>query len=45
MTATAIYRTSDDVSLEQADEDATGYAEDTGKNWYTLTAASSVPGA
>lgn len=47
MTATAIYRTSDDVSLEQADEDATGYTEDTGKNWYTLTAAapSSVPGA
>ena len=38
MPATAIYRTSDDVSLEQADEDATGYTDTIGSNWYTLTA-------
>lgn len=37
MTATAIYRTSDGVSLEQADEEADGYVETTGTNWYTLT--------
>lgn len=37
MTATAIYRTSDSVCLEQADEEADGYVETTGANWYTTT--------
>lgn len=37
MTATAIYRTSDGVSLEQADEEADGYVDTTGTDWYTLT--------
>ena len=40
MTATAIYRDSDHVALMQADTEATGYVEDTGKNWYSTTAAS-----
>ena len=37
MTATAIYRTADGASLEQADEEAENYVETTGTNWYTLT--------
>lgn len=43
MTAQAIYRTSDGVSLEQADEDATGYTDTTGKNWYTELSGTVTP--
>ena len=39
MTATAIYRDSDRVALQQADTEATGYTESTGKNGYSTTSA------
>ena len=45
MTATAIYRASDAVCLEQADEEADGYVETTGTNWYTTTSTASTPGS
>lgn len=38
LTAQAVYRTSDGVALIQADEEADGYEETTGANWYTTTA-------
>lgn len=42
---TAIYRTSDSVCLEQADEEADGYTDTIGTNWYTTTSTASAPGA
>ena len=44
MTAKAIYRTSDNVALQQADEEADGYVETVGKNWYTMGDTSAAGG-
>lgn len=37
MTATAVYRTSDGISLEQADEESDGYSDTIGNEWYDST--------
>lgn len=45
MTATAVYRTSDHVALVQADEEAEGYTDEVGANWFTMAAAAPSTGA